>query len=296
MNQKNSDIADQFRLALLFEKRKEYKSALEVYRSILEVDRNYLQAWLNAGVLYSKLSRPTKAIFCYQQALSSANSSKESKGESHIEKVYYNLAVEYFKVKKYSESSDTIKKCIQYKPDYLNAYLMSAMISDRLSDFKRGQMTLEGLLKLSPKHKGGHIAMVLLSIKSKDYEKAGKHLDLLESLDGEGTRGEKKGEKKGIVHKLKSKLLLQTGELSSSIDVFKLMAKEDPELKKLAESFAKNFEKEIPSESKKEITRKKNTLERKKEKEDSEWLDLSLLSLFEGDSQKALSYLQKAVK
>ena len=100
------------------------------------------------------------------------------------------------------------------------------------------------------------------------------------------------GERKQVIDQLKSKLSLSKGDITESIQLFQIMSKENPELKRIV----KSLHEELPSKNKQIVNKKKNLLSHKTSKQDKDWLDLSLISLFEGDAEEAMNYLERAVK
>ena len=265
----NVTITKYFKAALEFEKQKKYKLALNKYRQILVKDQKYFLAWLNTGAIYSKINKSEKAIICYSQALKQ----KEDK------KIYYNLGIEYFKLKKYSESSEAIKKCLKNNSHFISGYLLLTIAADQLGKFKLATDSIKNILNHDPRHKGAHKMMVALCIKNKKYNIAKEYLNKLSLL----------GEKQQIINQLKSQLDLEQNSISESINTFKIISKDDPELKEIM----KIFQQEMPSENKKIIKKKKKQFSNKDNKNNKDWLDLSLLSLFDGNADEAIRYLEK---
>ncbi len=267
----NDTVLKYLKSALKLEKIGKYQAALKKYKEILALDQKHFQAWLNAGAIYSKIHKSEKAIICYTQAL------KQKKDEI----VYYNLGTEYFKLHQFTDSMEAVKKCLQQNPQFLSAYLLLAVIADQLGHFKVAFDSIKVLLRFEPHHRGAHTAMVVLCIKNKAHDMASSYLDKLNAL----------GERKQVIDQLKSKLLLSKGDIVESVQLFQIMSRENPELKRIV----KNLKKELPSENRKIINKKKNRLDNKSNKKDKDWLDLSLISLFEGDGEEAMHYLEEVV-
>ena len=272
MGHPNPLITQKLKDALRYEEKHKDGTALRLYKDILKLDRNHFQAWFRSGVLYSKLGRPKRSVVCYVRAL-------KQKTET---KLLYNLGVEYFKIKKYDEALKMMKQCIIREAGFVPAYLMFAVVADKLFEFEKGIEILKVLLEFSPKHRGARIALIILYTKNQNYDLANAHLEKLHRL----------GEKEEMINQLRSRIYLGQGDINASIKVFKVMVKENPEM----ELLEKNFKKKIPFENKKKIKEKKSLLKNKKGKRNQDWFDLSLLSLFEGNSKEAIHYLEKAVR
>ena len=272
MSRSNPLITQKLKDAFQHEKRKKDGAALDLYKDILKLDRNHFQAWFNSGVLYSKWGKPKRSVVCYVRALKQKTDTK----------LLYNLGVEYFKIKEYDKALKMMEHCIIREARFVSAYLMFAVIADKLFEFEKGIDTLKALLKFSPRHRGACIALIILYTKNQDYDLANDHLEKLHQL----------GEKEEMLNQLRSRIYLSQGDINASIKVFKVMVKENSEMKRLE----KNFQKKISLESKKKMKQKKRLLKNKESKRNQDWLDLSLLSLFEGNSKEAIRYLERAVK
>ena len=264
-------LSEKLKKAEKLELKKDYKLALKEYKSILEEEKKLPQVWFQAGSLYSRVSKSRKALICFEQAIR----------YGYPKNLYYNLGIEYFKLADYEQAFDCIQKCIQDSPKFLPAFLMSAVIANRMSNTAEAMISIENLFKIDPDHRAAHSAMVVLCLKKKDHKKAFYHIERLESL-GEGIH---------ILDRLKTKVLIEKGDLEGSIDLLRNISQEDPKIEKLNST----IKKEISLYKKKEFSAKKKEIESKAKKKSSEWLDLSLLSLFGGDIEKAMDELKKAL-
>jgi len=56
-------------LGVTYENREQYKLAVDSYKRAIEVNENYLVAWINLGNVYSKMNEYEKAEEAYQHAL-----------------------------------------------------------------------------------------------------------------------------------------------------------------------------------------------------------------------------------
>ena len=271
MKKLSKHLHEKLKKAEALELKKDYRSAIKEYRSILEKEKKLPQVWFKAGSLYSKTSRSKKALVCFEQAIR----------HGYPRKLYYSLGIEYFKLKNYKMAFNSMQKCIQDAPKFLPAFLMSAVIADRQANIIEAIISIENLLRVDPNHRGAHSAMIILNSKKKEYKKAFHHLEILRSL----------GENKHILNRLKARVLMDKGDLKESIDLLKDISRENPETKKIHST----MKKEISIHKKKEISAKREKIEKKITKKSSEWLDLSLLSLFEGDMEKAMNSLKQAL-
>ena len=143
------------------------------------------------------------------------------------------------------------------------------------------EKSIKALLEFEPKHIGAQTAIIVLCIKNKKYESAGHSIKKLSLLNVS----------KQLLDRLQSKLALGKGNIHQSVQLFPIMSKENKELRNIV----KSLHQEMPAKNKKIIERNKNQLYKKPSKENKDWFDLSLLSLFEGKGEEAMSYLEKAV-
>lgn len=260
-----------FSQALQQEEVGELKKALEFYRMALEVDKNFFEAWLNAGAIYSKQGKSEKAIKCYERALSL----KADK------KVFYNLAVEHFRKENFHEAKSLLEKALKQDSQFLEAYLLLSYVYGKLNQYEEAETTIRKALNLDPENSAALTALVLLYQKWGKFELAQKYLDILL----------RKKPKEELYLRLKAALLIEGKDLGNSIKILQDLAVSDSRIQEIKENLAKYFS----DEQKRTIEQKRNKILSKQNPSKQEIIDLSLIEFFLGDPQKALKLLEKSI-
>lgn len=246
------------------------KKALEYYRMSLQADSEFFDSWLNAGAVYSRLGKTKKAIICYQRAVTS----REDK------RAYYNLASEYFKAGRYTEAEKMLGRTLNIDSNFLQAHLLLGYTYGRQGRNDHAEKSIKNALDIDSENRPALTALALLYFHSGRRELALRYINRLLGRYPEDR----------IILRLKANLTLDDGDITESISLMKKMAAEDPDL----EEFHRALDTSTESETRREIRNRKENLEQKKGKDSRDWFDLSLLSFFDGDPEKALDYLAKS--
>lgn len=261
-----------FNKALEEENSGNYKKALEYYRMTLQIDTNFFDSWLNAGAIYSKTGKPEKAKYCYQKAIASRPDPR----------AYYNLASMYFKEEKYEKVEETLLSLLKKDSHFLPAHLLLGYSYGRTGEKDKAEISIKNVLSLDPENKAALTALAFLY-----YEEEKDHL-ALRYADRILTRYPRDI----VIQKLKSNLFLRRGNEKESIHTLKTIADEDPKLQKIYNQMANEENQEI----KKKILNKKMATEKKQNKNQKDWFDLSIMNLLDGNPQTAMDYLLNAIE
>lgn len=256
--------------ALAFEHAKNFSKALEFYRMSLKIDNQFFDSWLNAGAIYSKIGKAKKAIICFQRAIVS-NPDKRA---------YYNLGSEYFKAERFDEAKKMFFKAIKLDHHFLQAHLLLGYTFGKLGSDEKAKVSIKNALKIDPENQPAMTALALLYFHMKKFKQSAYYVGKLLKSNPENLTAQR----------LKANIMLESGNIKGSIETFKDLADEDPKLKAFHYSLSENQTKE----GRAKISEKKKHIVKKSHKNANDWLDLSLLTLFEGDAKTALDYLQEA--
>lgn len=259
-----------YRQALLAEKRKDYKKALELYKMALKTEPQFFESWLNAGAIYSRAGDSDKAILCYQKAIMTR----------HDKRAFYNLASEYFKTGDYEKSRKLLIKALNYDTRFIQAHLLLGYTYGKLQKNNEAEKSIKQVLKLDPRNRAALTALALLYFHNGRHDLCKKYVDILS----------RNKVKDIVVERLKANLSLAEGDIEQSLMKFHEIADTDPKLKK----FYKSYKATQTGEQKQNLQVKKENLESKKNKTAKDNFDLSLLSLFDGDFTTAIEYLTRA--
>ena len=259
-----------FEQALREEKQGKFKEALKFYKMSLKVEKEFFDGWLNSGAIYSRIGKTDKAVFCYQKAA-------DSKPDK---RAYYNLAVEYFKSEKLEESEKSLKQALKEDDNFFQAHLLLGYTYGKLSENEKSEEAIKKALKINPDSKPALTALALLYYHTQRYELSLKYVQRLIRNSPEDS----------VLKKLYAKLNLMKGDLSSSIEAYKEAVENDSALKEMYDELSK----EQSALQKQKIIIKKRMYERKQDKKAKDWLDLSVLTFFNGEPAMAMDYLLKA--
>ncbi|MBW2554707.1 MAG: tetratricopeptide repeat protein, partial [Deltaproteobacteria bacterium] len=83
--------------------------AIRFFKKAIEIDPNYLESYINIGLLYNKEGDTKKAISYYEKAIAV---------DPDFTKAHYNLGVVYVKKGKLDKAISEFKRCISIDPDY----------------------------------------------------------------------------------------------------------------------------------------------------------------------------------
>ncbi len=87
--------------------------AIRFFKKAIEIDPNYLESYINIGLLYNKEGDTEKAISYYEKAIAV---------DPDFTKAHYNLGVVYVKKGKLDKAISEFKRCISIDPDYAEVY------------------------------------------------------------------------------------------------------------------------------------------------------------------------------
>jgi len=256
-----------FNIALLRESSKDYKSAIEQYKNSIALDKSFFEAWLNLGAIYSICGESKKAIESYETALKIK--------EDH--RLYYNLALEYYKIKEYDIAIMQLDECILLKGMVLQCHLLKGYIYRNQKNLQEALIEFESVLDIDPLNTQAYIARIIIYTELQNYAMASSIL----------SEAERKFPENKMIKRLKAGNMVNNGEIVESLKLYKEIVKEDTTLADFALSLNKKenypYRKKIDE---KEIYIQKNQLESSQKN-----FDLSLLSLLKGNGDDALSRL-----
>jgi superkiller protein 3 len=139
--------------------------AIRFFKKAIEIDPNYLESYINIGLLYSKEGNTKKAISYYEKAIAI---------DPDFTKAHYNLGVIYAKKGKLDKAISEFKRCISIDPDYAEVYsqLGTVYLSKGLDSEAADHFYKAGLLFLKQGDKESALKAYegLKQTKSKELE------------------------------------------------------------------------------------------------------------------------------
>ena len=98
--------------------KKQYKEALDKFQQAIDLNQEFIQAWVYKGICLEKLERYQEAIQCYEKALEINN----------VADLWYNKAATYCKMKRYSDALQCLNQVIDIEPDRPFVQTMKSLI------------------------------------------------------------------------------------------------------------------------------------------------------------------------
>ena len=140
--------------------------AIRFFKKAIEIDPNYLESYINIGLLYNKEGDTKKAISYYEKAIAV---------DPDFTKAHYNLGVIYAKKGKLDKAISEFKRCISIDPDYAEVYsqLGTVYLSKGHNSEAADHFYKAGLLFLKQGDKGSALKAYegLKQTKSKELER-----------------------------------------------------------------------------------------------------------------------------
>ena len=156
-------INQTFQKAITFHKEGRLKEAESLYRSILEVDSGYVNAYNNLGVALNELGRPEESEKILKKAIEINPNYAEA---------YSNLGNTLSKLKKFNEVEINYRKAIELKPDYRDANNNLCAFLTKLDKLDEAEKIIKDTIKLNPNHSTSHHNLGAVLQKLNRFEEA----------------------------------------------------------------------------------------------------------------------------
>lgn len=125
----------------------EYKKALDHFKKVIMVNRNFAEAWFYAGYCYDELSRYQEAM----EACKKAISIKPDYAEAHS-----NLGMAYDELGRHQEAMEAYKQAIRIKPDYAEAHSNLGTAYERLGSYQEAMEAFKQAISIKPYYVKAH--------------------------------------------------------------------------------------------------------------------------------------------
>ena len=264
LNQERDRI---FNIALLRESSKDYKSAIEQYKNSIALDKSFFEAWLNLGAIYSICGESKKAIESYETALKIKDDHR----------LYYNLALEYYKIKEYDIAIMQLDECILLKGMVLQCHLLKGYIYRNQKNLPEALIEFESVIDIDPLNTQAYIARIIIYSELQNYVMALRILN----------EAEKKFPDNKMIKRLKASTMVNNGEIVESLKLYKEIVKEDTTIA----DFALSLNKKENYPYRKKVDEKETYIQKNHLESPQKNFDLSLLSLLKGNGEDALTKL-----
>ena len=261
-----------FSEALLWEKKQNYNNAIKVYKKILIKNPDHFESWLNLGALFFREGKGQSAIQCYKKAILLKKDVR----------AVFNLGLIYYKLKKYDLAMKCFHHCIKLDVQFLQAYILTGYLYIDQNQLDEAIQIISRGLQI---HKNNESLMVCHAVACFAGEKLQECLEILQKIL------DKNPDNKAAL-KLQARASIQNGVSRSSIENFRILIKDDPDLAQI-EAILGKPENESVQEN---LLQKKKIIGQKNIKTKQDYMDLSLISFLSGNGNAALNYLLYAVK
>ncbi|MBD77622.1 MAG: hypothetical protein CL840_01615 [Crocinitomicaceae bacterium] len=149
----NSALAN-YELALTYFTMGEYKQAIKYSDAVLEQNVEYMiQAYMTKGSALDMLGKTKESIKLLEKAL--------NKTEGHY-LLYYNLALNYFKLNDLDKAEENVINAVQDNPSHSSSHLMLALIHDQKGNKVQTILASHYFLLLEPNSKRSSDAYEML--------------------------------------------------------------------------------------------------------------------------------------
>ncbi len=135
------NISACYNLARLKQRQNDHQGAIAIYKTMLEVQPDYGQAWSNLGVAYRETMKPDEALSCFQKAVKFAPEMAEA---------WNNLGVAQDEFNMIENSSTSYKKAIELRPEYVSAHFNLGMTLQKHKRYQEAEGHYNKVLETKP--------------------------------------------------------------------------------------------------------------------------------------------------
>ncbi|MFW2367647.1 MAG: tetratricopeptide repeat protein [Desulforhopalus sp.] len=130
-----------YNLARLMQRENDHKSALTIYKRILEEQPDYGEVWNNLGVAYRETGKQDESISSFHKAV---------KFSPDMAEAWNNLGVAQEELNMIIDSSKSYRKAIEIYPDYTSAHFNLGSSLQKLKKFKEAEEHYQKVLEIKP--------------------------------------------------------------------------------------------------------------------------------------------------
>ncbi len=130
-----------YNLARLKQRDNDHKSALTIYKKILEEQPDFGEVWNNLGVAYRETGNQDESISCFQKAV---------KFTPGMPEAWNNLGVAQDEFSMFHDSSKSYRKAIEIYPDYTSAHFNLGSSLQKLKQYKKAEEHYKKVLQIKP--------------------------------------------------------------------------------------------------------------------------------------------------
>lgn len=266
-------ISERFNYAIQLEKDGDYITALSEYISIIRLDRNFRDVYINLGSLYSRMNRLDEAMKAYKVALKLK--------EDFI--TYFNIGCIYYKNGDYKKAVINLEKSRIFNSNFALALQVMGLCYSRMNNIKAAEVNFLNVLEIWPTNRVALTALSIIYYNNSRFDDSLFFLNKLLSFDPENSK----------LKEIKYNIHYKREEFDSSKQEIK-------DIKKISDGYRMYDEyiKSVPVEA---YSDKYGTLDEKidflrSNPDRDNLITLSLCHLFKGETDTAIDYLFEARK
>ncbi|HHI94457.1 MAG TPA: tetratricopeptide repeat protein [Gammaproteobacteria bacterium] len=152
---------------LTYRAQKRYEKAIATYQQVLELDKEYPQAWYNLGLAYQRDKKYEQAEEALKKAL---------KYKKNYASAWFNLGVLYRKQGRFDESIEAYKAALKIKPNYRKAKLNLAVRYAQKNQFQQAIVLYRDVLKQDDRYVTAWINLGIAQFSLKQNNEASSSL------------------------------------------------------------------------------------------------------------------------
>ncbi len=156
-------VGDYFQKAFDSYENKDYNSAVENYSRVLELDRNYKNAYFNRGLAYNKLAQYTLAINDFDNAI---------RLDTNYKLPYYQKASCLMALSKTTEAIENYTKAIDIDPQYESAFIDRGIAYSYIKQYDKAIEDFNSALEINPEEADTYFNRALIYMYKNEADRA----------------------------------------------------------------------------------------------------------------------------
>jgi Tfp pilus assembly protein PilF len=161
-----SEILNHFNSGVHFYNQREFSKAIQAYQKVIELDRTYVEAYNNLGIIYQMLGEMDKAFGFYQ---------KSTEINPRYEKGYNNLGILLFLKGHYEEAQEVFQKALAINPNNIESHINLGILFKKKGQWEKAVGSYQKALAINPLNRETHYNLALLYEQLENLDMAITH-------------------------------------------------------------------------------------------------------------------------
>lgn len=177
-----------YEIALSYFSKGEFEKSIEYSDVVLKQDDKYLlESYITKGSSLDNLDKTKESIELFQEAI-------EKKGGHYL--LYYNLALNYFKLDKFDEAEESVINGIASNSNHASSHYMLAAIHDHRGNSVQALLAIHYFLFLEPNSDRSLGSLQLLdnnfgrNVSQDENDPSNTNINILQNMDSEFSAAE----------------------------------------------------------------------------------------------------------